>query len=146
MLGTRRVPGIKLHDDRVIRLLETLLYTGGLLGNWTTRELHARVLARHRLGEKDYTLGQLRYDLSKLRAHRLAERVGTSRRYRLTADGVRLGALLVKIRTRLLGPIFAAPSTVAGARSDHPSTVEAALRSVDHALDNLCHTLGLTAA
>ena len=145
-VGTRRVPGIKLHDDRVIRLLETLLYTGGLLDNWTTRELHARVLARHRLGEKDYTLGQLRYDLSKLRAHRLAERVGTSRRYRLTADGVRLGALLVKIRTRLLGPIFAAPSTAAGARSDHPSTVEAALRSVDHALDHLCHTLGLAAA
>ena len=88
------------------RLLDSLLYTGGLLGNWTTRELHERVLARHRLTEQDYTLGQLRYDLGKLRAHRLAERVGTSRRYRLTADGVRLGALLVKIRTRLLGPIF----------------------------------------
>jgi len=31
------VSGIKLHDDRVIRLLDCLLYTGGLLGNWTTR-------------------------------------------------------------------------------------------------------------
>jgi len=110
----------------------------------TTRESHERVLARHRLSEEHYTLGQLRYDLGKLRAHRLAERVGTSRRYRLTGDGVRLGALLVKIRTRLLGPIFAAPSP--SPRSDHPSTVEAALRTVDRALDNLCHTLGLTAA
>ena len=145
-VGKRRVPGIKLHDDRVIRLLDSLLYTGGLLGNWTTRELHERVLARHRLSEQDYTLGQLRYDLGKLRAHRLAERVGTSRRYRLTADGVRLGALLVKIRTRLLGPIFAAPSRTPAPRSDHPSTVEAALRTVDHALDHLCQTLGLTAA
>ena len=36
-VGSRRVPGIKLHDDRVIRLLDSLLYTGGLLGNWTTR-------------------------------------------------------------------------------------------------------------
>ena len=145
-VGSRRVPGIKLHDDRVIRLLDSLLYTGGLLGNWTTRELHEPVLARHRLSEQDYTLGQLRYDLSKLRAHSLAERVGTSRRYRLTADGVRLGALLVKIRTRLLGPIFAAPSHTPSPRSEHPSTVEAALRTVDHALDNLCQTLGLTAA
>ena len=141
-VGSRRVPGIKLHDDRVIRLLDT----GGLLGNWTTRELHERVLARHRLSEQDYTLGQLRYDLSKLRAHSLAERVGTSRRYRHTADGVRLGALLVKIRTRLLGPIFAAPSHTPSPGSEQPSTVEAALRSVDHALDNLCQTLGLTAA
>ena len=31
-VGSRRVPGIKLHDDRVIRLLDSLLYTGGLLG------------------------------------------------------------------------------------------------------------------
>ena len=144
--GKRRVPGIKLHDDRVIRLLDSLLYTGGLLGNWTTRELHERVLARHRLTEQDYTLGQLRYDPGKLRAHSLAERVGTSRRYRLTADGVRLGALLVKIRTRLLGPIFAAPSHTPSPRSEHPSTVEAALRTVDRALDNLCQTLGLAAA
>ena len=144
--GKRRVPGIKLHDDRVIRLLDGLLYTVGLLGNWTTRELHERVLARHRLTEQAYTLGQLRYDLGKLRAHSLAERVGTSRRYRLTADGVRLGALLVKIRTRLLGPIFAAPTSTRSPRSEHPSTVEAALRTVDRALDNLCHTLGLTAA
>ena len=144
--GKRRVPGIKLHDDRVIRLLECLLYTGGLLGDWTTRELHQRVLARHRLTEQDYTLGQLRYDLGKLRAHALAERVGTSRRYRLTADGVRLGALLVKIRTRLLGPIFAEPTHAPSPRSDNPSTVEAALRTVDQALDTLCQTLGLAAA
>ena len=104
------------------------------------------MLARHRLTEQDYTLAQLRYDLGKLRAHSLAQRVGTSWRYRLTADGVRLGALLVKIRTRLLGPILAAPTNATAPRSDHPSTVEAALRSVDHALDNLCHSLGLSAA
>ena len=107
--GTRRVPGIKLHDDRLIRLLDNLLYTGGLLGDWTTRQLHERIVARHRLGEDDYTLGQLRYDLGKLRAHGLEERVGRTARYRLTPDGVRLGALLVKIRTRLARPHLRRP-------------------------------------
>ena len=144
--GTRRVPGIKLHDDRLIRLLDSLLYTGGLLGDWTTRQLHQRILARHRLGEGDYTISQLRYDLGKLRAHGLVERVGRSRRYRLTPDGVRLGALLVKVRTRLLGPIFADPTLAPKPRSDNPSTVEAALRTVDRALDTLCSSLGLSAA
>ena len=127
-------------------MLDSLLYTGGLLGDWTTRQLHARILARHRLGEDDYTLGQLRYDLGKLRAHGLVERVGRSRRYRLTPDGVRLGALLVKVRTRLLGPIFADPTLAPKPRSDNPSTVVAALRTVDRALDTLCSTLGLSAA
>ena len=144
--GTRRVPGIKLHDDRLVRLLDSLLYTGGLLGDWTTRQLHKRILARHRLGEGDYTISQLRYDLGKLRAHGLVERVGRSRRYRLTPDGVRLGALPVKVRTRLLGPIFADPTLAPKPRSDNPSTVEAALRTVDRALDTLCSTVGLFAA
>ena len=103
-----------------------------LLGDWTTRQLHVHILARHRLREDDYTLGQLRYDLGKLRAHGLVARVGRSRRYRLTPVGVRLGALLVKIRTRLLGPIFALAPTPC---SDNPTTVEAALRTVDRAPD-----------
>ncbi len=56
-VGQRRVPGLKLEDDRVIRLLEGLLHPGTFLADWTTRELHARQLARHRLVEGDYRRG-----------------------------------------------------------------------------------------
>ena len=55
-------------------------------------------------------------------------------------------ALLVKIRTRLLGPIFADPTLAPKPRSKNPSTVEAALRTVDRALDTLCSTLALSTA
>ena len=85
--------------DRLLRT-GTCLYTGGLLGDWTTRELHARILARHRLSEDDYTLGQLRYDLGKLRAHGLAERVGRSRR----RGNRRLLELRLQERDRLDAP------------------------------------------
>lgn len=146
VIGRRRIPGIKLHDDRVIRLLDALLYAGALLGDWTTRDLHSRLLARHRLTENEYTLNQLRYDLRKLRAHNLVERIGRSRRYRLTAGGVRLGVLLVKARHRLLGPIIAARIVPQSKRSRNPSDVEAALRSVDQALDVFCARLGLKLA
>jgi len=145
-VGARRVPGIKLHDARVIRLLDTLLHAGGLLGDWTTRDLHARLLKRHRLSEDAYTLGQLRYDLRKLRAHDLALRIPSTRRYRLTEVGVRVGVLLVKAHTRLLGPLLATPSPSRSERSANPSKVEAALRGVDKALDTLCHRLGLRSA
>jgi hypothetical protein len=53
LIGPRRIPGLKLHDDRVIRLLETVLNPGGFINNWTTRELHARVVARHQLPADD---------------------------------------------------------------------------------------------
>jgi hypothetical protein len=144
LVGQRRVPGLKLHDDRVIRLLETLLHPGAFATDWTTRELHARVLARHRLAADDYRLSQLRYDLAKLRAKGLVERLGRTRRYRLTSSGAKIGVLLVKLRARLLGPL----ATLATDSSPHRprlqrNSVDAAFHEVDTALDHLCAVLGL---
>ena len=140
----RRVPGLKLEDDRVIRLLEGLLHPGTFIADWTSREVHVRLLARHRLTDADYRLGQLRSDLGKLRAHGLVERLGTSRRYRLTPRGLKLGVLLVKLRTRLLGPLATLATDAQPRRlTRNPSAVEAAFRQVDAALDHLCDTLGL---
>jgi hypothetical protein len=146
-VGKRRVPGLRLQDDRVIRLLDVLLHPGSFVADWTSRDALARLLARHRLAETAYRLTQLRYDLGKLRAHGLVERIGRSRRYRLTVRGLKLGVLLVQLRTRLLGPL----ATLATAPAPHPdstndSAVEAAFRQVDRAIDHLCTTLGLKAA
>ena len=147
VVGKRRVPGLKLEDDRVIRLLDGLLHPGTFVAAWTGREVHGRLLTRHRLAEADYRLSQLRYDLGKLRAHGLVERLGTSRRYRLTARGLKLGVVLGKLRTRLLGPLVSLAADSAPRRpSRHPSAVEAAFRQVDTALTRLCDTLGLKSA
>ena len=131
-------------NDRVIRVLETLLHPGGFVYDWTTRELHTRVVARHRLASQAYRLSQLRYDLGKLRAKGLVERIGRTRRYRLTPLGLKLGVLLVKLRMRLLGPLASCiqqPNTNAPAR--HLNSVDAAYREVDTALDHLSAALGL---
>jgi hypothetical protein len=144
IVGQRRVPGIRLHDDRVIRLLDTLLHPAAFAGEWTTRELHTRVLARDRLTDNDYRLSQLRYDLAKLRAKGLVQRVGRTRRYRLTPQGAKLGVLLVKLRTRLLGPLATlANFPNAHKPSLHPNSVDTAFREIDTALDHLCVALGL---
>ena len=131
----------------MLRLLDVLLHPGNLVADWTSRDVLARLLARHRLAATDYRLSQLRYDLGKLRAHGFVERIGRTRRYRLTAHGLKLGVILVKLRTRLLGPI----TTLATAPAPQPeptkdSAVEAVFRQVDLALDLLCSTLGLKAA
>jgi hypothetical protein len=147
IVGQRRVPGIKLHDDRVIRLLEALLSPGGLVANWTCRNVHARILTRHRLAENDYRLSQLRYDLAKLRAKGLVQRIGKTRRYSVTPLGAKLGALLVKLRTRLLGPLSSLPFAHPTERPPaHFSHVETAFRQLDAALNHLCQTLGLNTA
>jgi hypothetical protein len=144
LVGRRRIPGVKLHDDRVIRVLETVLHPGGFVNDWTTRELHTRVVARHHLTTEDYRLSQLRYDLSKLRAKGLVERIGKTRRYCLTPLGLKLGVLLVKLRMRLLGPLA---SLIHQPRATTPwrhlNSVDAAYRDVDTALDRLSAALGL---
>ncbi len=147
LIGQRRVPGIKLHDDRVLRLLEVLLHPGGFIAAWSSREVHARLLQRHRLAEVDYRLSQLRYDLTKLRAKGLVQRIGTTRQYRLTEVGLKLGVLLVKLRTRLLGALCSLATEPARRRSTrNPSDVEAAFRQLDGALNHVCELLGLRAA
>mgnify|MGYP001190515684 CR=1 FL=1 len=146
-IGQRRVPGLRLEDDRVIRLLEGLLHPGTFVADWTSREVHDRPLHRHRLTADEYRPSQFRYDLGQLRAHGLVERLGATRRYRLTPHGLKLVVVLVKLRTRLLGPLVTLAVSARPPRpTRHPSNVEAALRQVDAALDHLCDTLGLLPA
>jgi len=144
--GQRRIPGIRLHDDRVLRLLEVLLEPGGLVADWTTADLHAHVLARHHLTPQAYRPSQLRYDLWKLRAKLLVERVNATRRYRLTATGARLGILLVKLRFRLLGPLVTLAAQPRPRASRPASTVETAIRQLDTALDAVLSALAVRAA
>ena len=146
LIGRRRVPGLKLQDDRVIRLLDTLIQPTGLVGDWTTRDLSRRLVARHQLAEPAYRLSQLRYDLTKLRAKGLVERLGASRRYRLTELGLRLGVLLVKLRVRLLGPLVALTGTTPRPAASPSTSVDGAFAEVDTALDHLSAALGLKPA
>jgi hypothetical protein len=142
LIGQRRIPGLKLHDDRVIRLLESLLHPG-CMGDWTSRELHTRILARHRLAETTYRLSQLRYDLSKLRAKGLVERIGASRRYRLTPLGLKLGVLLVKLRIRVLGPLATLLTASPVRHRPSANSIDVAFQEVDIALDHLSAAFGL---
>src|SRR5215207_5416688 len=146
-VGKRRVPVLLLQDDRVLRLLDVLLHPGSFVADWTSRDVLVLFFNHPPTTETDYRLTQLRYDLGKLRAHGFVERIGRTRRYRLTERGLKLGVILVKLRTRLLGPLTTLAATAAPAPdTTNDSAVEAAFRQVDHAVDQLCITLGLKAA
>ena len=56
---------------------------------------------------EQYRLASLRYDLSKLRAKRLVEKVEHARRYRLLPDGYRLCVLFLKLFERIHAPLTA---------------------------------------
>ena len=43
-IGTARYPGIKIHDTRIIRLLEVLLHGRTIVGGWRAKQIHQAVL------------------------------------------------------------------------------------------------------
>src|SRR5712691_6570661 len=104
-IGSVRYPGIKIHETRIIRLLEVLLHGGSNLSGWTAKQIHQTILATFAIAEKSYTLNQLRYDLRKLKGHALLERDGKRYAYRLTSKGLQVGLLFLFFHKRLCGPL-----------------------------------------
>jgi len=104
-IDSRRFPGIKIHDTRLIRLMEVLLHGGTRITGWTSRQIHEAILASYRIPVSQYGLNQLRYDLRKLKAHGLLEREKRRYAYRLTHKGVRVALLFLLIHKRLFGPL-----------------------------------------
>jgi len=104
-VGTAKFPGIKIHDTRMIRLMEVLLHGGTTVGGWTAKQIHEAVLTSFKLTVTRYGLNQLRYDLRKMRAHGLIERDGKRYAYRLTDKGTKVTLTFVLFHQRLCGPL-----------------------------------------
>ena len=103
--GSGRVPGIKIHDTRMLRLMEVLLHAGTKVLGWRTAEIHQAIVSSFSLTPATYTLTQLRYDLRKLKAHALLQRDGRRYAYRLTDKGTRVALLFVLFHKRVCGPL-----------------------------------------
>ncbi len=103
--GKAKVPGIKIHDTRVVRLMEALLHAGTRISGWPTKQIHEAVLTTFHLTPKQYGLNQLRYDLRKIKAHGLVERDGRRYACRLTGKGVQVALLFLFFHKQLCGPL-----------------------------------------
>jgi hypothetical protein len=104
-VGTAKFPGIKIHDTRMIRLMETLLHGGTTVGGWRAKDIHDAVLTTFGLTADRYGLNQLRYDLRKMKAHGLLERDGKRYAYRLSNKGTRVALMFVLFHKQLCGPL-----------------------------------------
>ncbi len=103
--GRTKIPGIKIQDTRMMRLLEVLLHGGSQLGGWRTARIHEAIRTAFGLSTDAYTLTQLRYDLRKMKGHGLLEREGRRYCYRLTEKGKGVAAMFVLFHKRVCGPL-----------------------------------------
>jgi hypothetical protein len=140
--GATRIPGIKIHDTRMLRLMEVLLHGGSQLAGWRTADLHRAVCEAFSLTPKAYSITQLRYDARKLRAHGLLDRIGRSYCYRLTTKGVKVAAMFVLFHKRVCGPVANTLFHHRPAKtSTPPAKIEAAYHKADVAIQHLVNLL-----
>ena len=141
-VGRTTIPGIKIHDTRMIRLMEVLLHGGPQLAGWRTIEIHAALLTTFGLTPDTYSLTQLRYDVRKLKAHGLVEREGRRYCYRLTEKGIRVATMFVLFHKRVCGPLA---NTLFHGRPDKSSPrhtpIETAYYKADAAIQKLVDLL-----
>jgi hypothetical protein len=140
--GKSKIPGIKIQDTRMIRLMEVLLHGGPQLAGWRTIQIWQALQAAFSLSLQDYTLNQLRYDLRKMKGHGLLERMGKQYAYRLTEKGARVAAMFVLFHKRICGPLANSlfhhrPRR----RSPPPVKIETAYHKADAAIQKLIDLL-----
>lgn len=105
----KRTPGLKLDNARQLALMHALVRFVHVAagGTFCAAELLPEVRATLNLSADAYKPGSLRYDLSKLRAKGLVEKVPRSRRYRLAPKGYALCVVFLKLFERIYAPLTA---------------------------------------
>ena len=140
--GKTRIPGIKIQDTRMIRLMEVLLHAGSKIAGWRTADIYQAILQAFGLNPVDYTLTQLRYDIRKLKHHGLVQRDGKRYAYRLTEKGNKAALMFVLFHKRVCGPLanslFNKPPQPV---PKPPTRIETAYRKADKSIERVIQLL-----
>jgi hypothetical protein len=139
--GTR-IPGMRFTDTRVQALLSVLCTLAPLPHGFTNRILRTHLAPLLGLTAEDMTPGQLTYDLRRLRAHNIIQRIPTTNRYYVTAKGIRHSLFLTRLTQHVLIPGLA---QLAGPDPPAQSRLRTACRAFESAIAGLLSQGGLAA-
>jgi hypothetical protein len=145
----RRIPGLKLDHSRQLAVMHSLVrFANG--GKFTTTDIYGPTLEALGLTEAKYSLASFRYDLSKLRAKKLVEKVPHSRPYRLVGKGYAICVAFLKLFEKIYAPLTAgrlAPFRGDRALADEKrSQLDRLYQNISDGLDALLRAVGLRVA
>ena len=106
--ATSARPGLRFGCARVQALLCALLAFRLLPRGFDNRQLRAQIAPLLGVSVEHWSAGRMTYDLRRLRVHGLIARIPRSRRYRITARGLRVALCYQRTYARVLRPTLAA--------------------------------------
>ena len=148
----KRIPGLKLDHPRQLALMHTLVRFSHIAAQstFTTSEIYSDTVTALDVSPNEYSLASLRYDLTKLRAKGLVERVPHSRRYRLLRNGYSICLVFLKLFERIYAPLTAGLlrpfSGDTKLQQDKRSQLDRLYQRVIDDLNKLLDAVGLKAA
>ena len=131
---------LKLDHPRQLAVMHALVRFSNIAagGRFTTADLYAPTLDTLGLTASQYSLASFRYDLSKLRAKGLVEKVPRSRRYQLVGKGYSICVVFLKLFEKIYAPLTA--GLMAPFRGDR-ILVEQKRCQLDRLYQNVCDDL-----
>ena len=148
----KRIPGLKLDHPRQLAVMHALVRFANVAagGTFRTADIYAPVLEALGCNESKYSLASLRYDLSKLKAKGLVQKVPKTRRYRLVGKGYSVCVVFLKLFERIYAPLtcgLLAPfSPDKKLATEKRSQLDRLYACVTHDLDELLRAVGLKVA
>ena len=139
--GTR-IAGLRITDARVQSLFAALCLFRLLPNGFSNRDLRSFLAPLRGQHPDDISRGQATYDLRRLRAHHMIERVPHTHRYRVTDDGIRQALFLTRLHQHFLIPGIA---QVTSSSPPINTKLRAASRAYETAIDELAHHTGVAA-
>jgi hypothetical protein len=139
--GTR-IAGMRITDPRAQALLAALCVFKLLPNGFTNRDLRHQLAPLLGRRPAEMTSGQVTYELRRLRAHGLIERIPRTHRYAITPGGIRTALFLTRLSQRFLIPGMA---QVTGPSPPADSSLRTAARAYEAAIDDLVRDAGLAA-
>jgi hypothetical protein len=133
MVGQTKIAGLHVYQQRINRMLEVLLHDNRSIGQWKSMDVRNKILENFEVPETEYSRNQVIYDIRKLRAHGLVEKLHRGNRYRLTSYGVKVALAFTLMRKRIYGPLH---YSLFDNQPDHNMSTGSKLERMYRRLDN----------
>jgi hypothetical protein len=144
-VGNTKVGGIDYNQPRMRLVIEASLTLSTAPKGFTASDLARRVgdLSAQRWS---YRPRQAAYDLKKLRGKQLLERIGKSRRYRPSEEGLRALTALVVLRDKVIKPLLAGCcQRRRGRKPNHATALDSHYERLQGDMQALFEEIGLAA-
>ena len=143
-VGQTKVGGIDVNRPRLRRTMEATLALAIAPEGFTASEVTRKVRQMAGPSAENYGPRQAAYDLKKLRAKGLADRIGSSHRYTLTWVGIRAMTALLVLRDKVLQPLLAnACHRKRGARPANATPLDHCYDTLQTAMQGLFREIGI---